>query len=104
MRDDQNGRNQALTTLRRRLSDGLATLGLIKTEPAGRVGLGRTTVSQAFQTDGPVPSAQTVAVLARALKLPVEELLALQRDAAGSGGGEWPGPGRLIGQLCAVWR
>ena len=71
---------------------------LNKTDLASRAGLGRTTVSQAFQTDGPVPSAQTVAALARALKLPAEELLALQRDAAGGGGGARPGPGRLIGE------
>ncbi|MFB7248310.1 hypothetical protein ACFCYX_38355 [Streptomyces populi] len=94
--DEQNGDNQALTELRRRLHDGLALSGLNKTQLAARTSLGRTTVSQAFQADGPVPSAQTVAVLARALKLPVEELLVLQRETAGNG--ERPGPGRLIGE------
>ncbi|MET8453505.1 helix-turn-helix domain-containing protein [Streptomyces sp. NPDC005209] len=98
MRDEQNGHNPALTELRRRLSDGLAKFGLNQTELAGRARLGRTTVSQAFQSGGPVPSERTVAALARALKLPVEELLTLQRDAAGGGGGERPGPGRLIGE------
>ncbi|MFJ9871171.1 helix-turn-helix domain-containing protein [Streptomyces sp. NPDC101165] len=96
MRDEQNRQNPALIQLRKRLSGGLAKLGLNKTELARRAGLGRTTVSEAFQTDGPVPSAQTVAALASALKLPVEEILALQQDAAR--GGKRPGPGRLIGQ------
>ncbi|MFD7935340.1 helix-turn-helix domain-containing/SEL1-like repeat protein [Streptomyces sp. NPDC059755] len=98
MRDEQNGHNPALTELRRRLDDGLARMRLNKTLLAGRAGLGRTTVSEAFQADRPVPSAQTVAALARALDLPVQELLALHRDAAGRGGGERPGPGRLIGE------
>ncbi|MEV0186821.1 helix-turn-helix domain-containing protein [Streptomyces sp. NPDC050625] len=101
MRDEQSGHSPALIELRRRLAEGLARMRLNKTDLAGRAGLGRTTVSQAFQTDGPIPSAQTVVALARALKLPVEELLALQRDAAGRGGGgsgERRGPGRLIGE------
>ncbi|MER6471551.1 helix-turn-helix domain-containing protein [Streptomyces collinus] len=99
MHDNQNGDNLALTDLRRRLEAGLAHIRLNKTDLARRAGLGRTTVSEAFQDGGPVPSAETVAALARALGLPVGELLELQRDAAGSGGGERPGPGRLIG----VW-
>nr|WP_253267621.1 helix-turn-helix domain-containing protein [Streptomyces asoensis] len=69
---------------------------LDKTALAGRAGLGRTIVSQAFQADGPVPSARTVAALAQALKLPVEELLVLRREAARGGVDERPGPGRLI--------
>ncbi|WP_405673353.1 helix-turn-helix domain-containing protein [Streptomyces canus] len=98
MRDEQNGHNPTLTELRRKLDAGLARMRLNKTDLARRTGLGRTTVSQAFQTDGPVPSAQTVTALARVLKLPVEELLALQRDAAGGESGEGSRPGRLIGQ------
>ncbi|MFJ3692125.1 helix-turn-helix domain-containing protein [[Kitasatospora] papulosa] len=69
---------------------------LNKKDLAARAGLGRTVVSQAFQTDGPRPSAETVAALARALRLPVGELLELQRDAVG--GVERPDPGRLIGE------
>ncbi len=93
--------------LRRRLAAGLAQSRLNQTQLAARAGLGRTTVSEALSSRKPVPSAQTVAALARGLQLPVEELLALQRDAAaeaaggggaGGGGGEWPGPGRLIGE------
>ncbi|MFE1927543.1 hypothetical protein ACFW91_33935 [Streptomyces asoensis] len=95
MRDEQLD-NPALTELRGKLAAGLAHMRLNKTNLAGRAGLGRTTVSEAFQADGPVPSAQTVTLLARALQLPVEDLLALQRHAAG--GGERPGPGRLIGE------
>ncbi|MGW2746571.1 hypothetical protein [Streptomyces sp. NPDC001450] len=96
--DEQNGHDPALTELRRRLEDGLARSQLNKTDLARRVGLGRTTVSAAFQSDGPVPSAETVAVLARALRLPAEELLELRRAAAGGGGGGRPGPGRAIGE------
>ncbi|MET7938235.1 helix-turn-helix transcriptional regulator [Streptomyces sp. NPDC005322] len=96
MRDEQNGNNPALAELRRMLSSGLARMRLDKTALAGRAGLGRTTVSQAFQTDGPVPSAKTVAALAQALKLPSEDLLVLQREAARSGVNDRPGPGRLI--------
>ncbi|MFE7276421.1 tetratricopeptide repeat protein [Streptomyces sp. NPDC057623] len=96
MRDEQNGRNPAVTELRRRLSSGLATMRLDKTTLARRAGLGRTTVSQAFQANGPVPSEQTVAALAQALKLPGEELLELQREAARNGGDDRPGPGRMI--------
>ncbi|MFG3207370.1 hypothetical protein [Streptomyces sp. NPDC048192] len=54
-------------------------------------------MQQAFQADGPVPSAHTVTALAGALRLPVGELLALQRVAAGGGDSERPGPGRPIG-------
>lgn len=88
----------ALAELRRRLEGGLARAGLKKMDLVAWTGLSRTTVQLAFQADGPVPSAQTVTALARALKLPVEELLALQRFAAGGGNSERPGPGRLIGQ------
>ncbi|MEE1931224.1 helix-turn-helix transcriptional regulator [Streptomyces sp. TRM 70351] len=93
-----NGGNPALTELRGKLSDGLARNRINKTELARRSELGRTTVSEAFQTGGPVPSAHTVEALARALKLPVGELLALQRDADAGGGGKRPVPGRPIEQ------
>ncbi|MFF9764733.1 hypothetical protein ACF1G4_35435 [Streptomyces caelestis] len=90
--------DSALTELRRRLEGGLARAGVKKTDLVARTRLGRTTVQLAFQTDGPVPSAQTVTALARALKLPVEKLLALQQVAAGGGSSDRPGPGRPIGQ------
>ncbi|MEU6547902.1 helix-turn-helix domain-containing protein [Streptomyces sp. NPDC046859] len=96
MHDEQRGPEQALTELRGRLADGLARMRLNKTDLAGRAGLGRTTVHEVFKADGSVPSAPTVAALARALKLPVEELLALRRDA--SGNGERSGLGKLIGE------
>ncbi|MET7816632.1 helix-turn-helix domain-containing protein [Streptomyces sp. NPDC005395] len=95
---DGNADNPALTELRGRLGDGLARNRINKTELARRSGLGRTTVSEAFQAGGPVPSAHTVQALARALKLPVGQLLALQRDADAGGGGQRPAPGRPIGQ------
>ncbi|MGW3341351.1 helix-turn-helix domain-containing protein [Streptomyces sp. NPDC001009] len=95
----------ALTELRSRLEDGLARAGLSKTQLAQATGMGRTTVSEAFQAGGPVPSARTVATLARKLRLPAEELLALRRIAAGEStdgasvvGGGAGGPGKLVGQ------
>jgi hypothetical protein len=87
----------ASAELRRRLEAGLARVGVKKTDLVARTGLSRTTVQQAFQTDGPVPSAPTVTALAAALRLPTGELLELQRVAVG-GNGERPGPGRPIGQ------
>ncbi|WP_261401077.1 helix-turn-helix domain-containing protein [Streptomyces salinarius] len=93
-----NGDNPALAQLRGKLSDGLARNRINKTELARRSGLGRTTVSEAFQTGGPVPSAHTVQTLAHALKLPAGELLALRRDADTGGGAQQPAPGRPIGQ------
>jgi len=70
MGDEQDGRNPALTELRRRLEAGLARTRLNKTQLARQAQLGRTTVSEAFQLDGPVPSAATLAAVARVLKLP----------------------------------
>ncbi|WP_328373763.1 helix-turn-helix domain-containing protein (plasmid) [Streptomyces sp. NBC_00445] len=97
--DMQNGSSPALTELRKRLSDGLARIRLNKTDLAKRAGLGRTTVQEAFRSGGPVPSAETVAALARALKLPPEELMELRRLAAAepsSGAVDASGPGRPI--------
>ncbi|WP_148588716.1 helix-turn-helix transcriptional regulator [Streptomyces sp. WAC01526] len=77
---------------------------LDKTQLAGRAGLGRTTVSAAFQTEGPVPSARTVGALARALQLPMDSLLELQLQAATKCGTTLPragsdssaGPGKPV--------
>ncbi|MFJ5551232.1 helix-turn-helix domain-containing protein [Streptomyces sp. NPDC093225] len=101
MRDEQDGRDPALTDLRARLSDGLARAGLSQTQLARRAGLGRTTVSQSLSSAGPVPSAGTVAALADALKLPVDELLELQRTAekgSGTQAADDAEPGRPIGR------
>ncbi|NWF27990.1 helix-turn-helix domain-containing/SEL1-like repeat protein [Streptomyces sp. PKU-EA00015] len=84
--------------LHNRLSDGLARARLNKSQLAVQTGLGRTTVSEAFRPDGSVPSAETVAALARVLKLPQEELLALRRAAAGPVVQDDPGPGKPIGE------
>jgi hypothetical protein len=101
-------RNTALTTLRERLEDGLAKARLTKTQLAARAELGRTTIQTAFQSNGPAPSAGTVAALAQALQLPKSELLELRRiavdgnrqSAAGdnSGDGASACPGRPIKQ------
>ncbi|MFE4658845.1 tetratricopeptide repeat protein [Streptomyces hydrogenans] len=84
----------ALAELRRRLGDGLAGRRWTKTQLARRAELGRTTVSEAFSEDG-LPSEQTVAALADALRLPREELLELRR-AATKAPSE---PGGLDGQV-----
>ncbi|UUU35733.1 hypothetical protein JIX56_41075 [Streptomyces sp. CA-210063] len=100
--EDTDDREEALTKLRELLADELANARLAKAQLAIRASLGRTTVSEAYQVGGPMPSAVTVAALARALKLPNEKrdlLLALRRRAAGEGG-EGPivrgGPGRPV--------
>ncbi|MGW4758378.1 hypothetical protein [Streptomyces chartreusis] len=95
--------NSALVQLRSKLSGGLAKLRLNKTQLAAQARLGRTTVSEAFQDGGPVPSEHTVAALAAALKLPVDDLLELRQSAARATGGaaapaHGSGPGRPIGQ------
>ncbi|MFF3623982.1 hypothetical protein [Streptomyces sp. NPDC002467] len=92
-------RDAALTALRIRLESGLARAGLTKSQLAIQACRGRTTVQEAFRTGAPAPSAETVAALARVLRLPVEELLELLRTS--TGGTEPvpntdPGPGRSI--------
>ncbi|MBP8535351.1 helix-turn-helix domain-containing protein, partial [Streptomyces sp. MK37H] len=91
----------ALTELRAKLADGLARARLTKTQLAGRAGLGRTTVQEAFRAGAPAPSAETVAALARVLRLPNAELLGLRRTAAAEIGPvlvEDLGPGKPIGE------
>ncbi|WP_328755812.1 helix-turn-helix domain-containing protein [Streptomyces sp. NBC_00271] len=83
MHDGRTKREAAHVELRRRLTDGLALAGLTKTALARRAALGRTTVQLAFQADAPAPSAETVAALARALRLPEQPLLDLRRTASG---------------------
>ncbi|MFC9249697.1 hypothetical protein ACFT7S_38335 [Streptomyces sp. NPDC057136] len=99
MQEDFDGQVLARAELHSRLADALATAGLNKTQLATRAKLGRTTVSTALAPRGDVPSAQTVAALARVLKLPANELLELQRLATGLPGADscaGRGPGRQI--------
>ncbi|SEC05003.1 TPR repeat [Streptomyces sp. 2231.1] len=98
MQDERDGNpdNPALSELRRKLNYGLARSRIDSRYLPARSELGRTTVWGALKDGAPVPSAKTVAKLAGALGLPVTELLALQRDAAGGGGGKQPVPGRPI--------
>ena len=104
MQDERNSHsdNPALTRLRVKLNDALAySRTMDRKDLPAQSGLGRTTVWGALQTGEPVPSAKTVAALARVLKLPVDELLELRRDAAGEGDqgpGERVRPGRPIGE------
>ncbi|MFE6086023.1 hypothetical protein [Streptomyces virginiae] len=95
MHDDHDGQNPALTELREGLRAGMARMRLNQTELAGLAGLGRTTVSETFSPTKPVPSHETVAALARALRLPAEELLELRRRAVEDTGVR-SGPGRPI--------
>ncbi|WP_047960364.1 MULTISPECIES: helix-turn-helix transcriptional regulator [unclassified Streptomyces] len=67
----------ALKELKRRLQDARAKGGLSMTQVAARGGLARTTLHMAFNGDG-VPSAATVASLARVLKLDQEDLLRMR--------------------------
>ncbi|AJC62006.1 hypothetical protein [Streptomyces sp. 769] len=101
MHEEHGERAAALTELREKLTDGLARARLTKTQLAAQTGLGRTTVQEAFRTDAPAPSAETVAALARVLRLPDAELLNLRRTAAtetGPVGVEDLGPGKPIGE------
>ncbi|GAA4672433.1 helix-turn-helix domain-containing protein [Streptomyces youssoufiensis] len=97
--DEQNGHSPQLIKLRGKLADGLAQARLNQTQLARRAGLGRTTVSEALSPQKPVPSAETVAALSRALQLPEAEMLALQRTAVQQAGlSTTEGPGRPIGE------
>ncbi|KMO96064.1 helix-turn-helix domain-containing protein [Streptomyces roseus] len=99
MHDEYNGQNPALTELRERLKGGMARMRLNQTDLAKRAGLGRTTVSEALSPAKPAPSPETVAALARALQLSVEELRELRRSAAEeTRDGVRSVPGRPIGK------
>ncbi|MFD6750902.1 helix-turn-helix transcriptional regulator, partial [Streptomyces anthocyanicus] len=85
--------------LREKLNSGLAGMRLNQTDLAARAGLGRTTVSEALSPKKPAPSTHTVAALARALRLPVDELLELLRKAETAAEEDARSvPGRPIGQ------
>jgi hypothetical protein len=94
--------SEAAGRLRTVLRDALAGSRLSVTQVAQRSALGRTTVSQALSELGPVPSAETVAALARALGLDAGALLELRRAACTAleprPGQLEPGPGVPIGQ------
>ncbi|WAZ26704.1 helix-turn-helix domain-containing/SEL1-like repeat protein [Streptomyces cinnabarinus] len=101
MYDGSGRRSPARDELCRRLAEGRARAGLDLTQLAHQSNLRRTTVSKALSSSGGVPSADTVAALARALRLSVGELLQLQRKAAeesGAPSAHASGPGRSIGQ------
>lgn len=100
--EEADGRENPLAKLHDKLSDGLVHKRLSKTQLATRSGLSRTTVQEAFRADGTVPSAETVAALAKALGMSEAELLDLRRRAAADRNGSAPaldeGPGRPIRQ------
>ncbi|MFE9318582.1 helix-turn-helix domain-containing protein [Streptomyces albidoflavus] len=95
-------RDAALAELRRRLGNGIALLGLTKTQLAARASLGRTTVQEAFNPKAPVPSPGTIAALAHALGLPETELLDLRRTAVGETAASSEDAGAL-GKPIAEW-
>ncbi|MFJ9080677.1 hypothetical protein ACIRO3_36390 [Streptomyces sp. NPDC102278] len=90
-------RQEALGRLRAMLADGLAAEGLSMNQLRLRARLGRTSTSQALNANAKVPSPATVVALARALRLPTQDLLALRRTAAGEGITGSGGPGKAIG-------
>ncbi|WP_316782941.1 tetratricopeptide repeat protein [Streptomyces sasae] len=96
MHDDQDDVDPAHAELCKRLKEGRARSRTNVTDLARKATLGRTTVSEAFNVHAAVPSLATVATLARAMKLPVGEMLELQRKAVQGGG--YPALGRLIGE------
>lgn len=73
----------ALAELRARLEAGLVAVHLSKSMLARRAQLGRTTVSEAFNSSADAPSAQTVGALAHALRLDPGPLLDLRAAAVG---------------------
>ncbi|MGC5007803.1 tetratricopeptide repeat protein [Streptomyces sp. NBC_00353] len=96
-----------LVELQALLDQGCAKAQLDQTRLARRAGLGRTTVSQALRGSGQVPSAATVAALAKALGLDADRLLRLrQRAVAEAGGAGGSAPGREadgVGQAIGEW-
>ncbi|WP_180303585.1 helix-turn-helix domain-containing protein [Streptomyces sp. JV178] len=101
MHDESDRHSPAQAELRRRLDEGRAAARLGQTQLAAKAGLSRTTVSKALSPRGGVPSVDTVTALAKALRLPIAELLQLRRTAAGptdAPPADVPGPGQPIGQ------
>ncbi|MFF3431380.1 NACHT domain-containing protein [Streptomyces sp. NPDC002602] len=80
-----DGQQDALARLQAQITDALAASGQSVTWLAGKSGLGRTTVSNVLNR-AEIPSARTVAALARVLKLGAEGLLELRRQAEKGGG------------------
>ncbi|WP_371545866.1 hypothetical protein OG266_13860 [Streptomyces sp. NBC_00554] len=99
MRDEQAVRDAARAELRSKLTDGLARARLAKSQLAQQTALSRTTIHQALQVGGPVPSPETVAALSRVLRLPEREMQDLRRAAIGETGPvpQVAAPGKPIG-------
>ncbi|MFE7543042.1 hypothetical protein [Streptomyces platensis] len=96
----QGRRDAARKELHKRLTDGLARVRLTKTQLARQANLGRTTVQQAFQIEGPLASPETIAALASSLRLFEAELQDLRRTAAdeATSGARDDGPGKPISE------
>jgi len=72
---------EARATLRSVLQEHLAKAALTKVQLAARTGMSRTTLQEAFSADGPVPSARTLTLLAKGLRLDADALLRLRAEA-----------------------
>ncbi|MFI5534466.1 tetratricopeptide repeat protein, partial [Kitasatospora sp. NPDC051853] len=80
-----------LVELRELLADGVARSQLTRAQLIAKSGLSRTTIHEALQDGARVPSATTVAALAKALKMPDAQLLKLRRNATGASPADAPG-------------
>ncbi|MFF4829709.1 helix-turn-helix domain-containing protein [Streptomyces sp. NPDC001312] len=104
--ETRKGNWRALAELQALLEQGRAKARLDQTQLARRAGLGRTTVSQALRAIDQVPSATTVAAMAKALGLDADRMLGLQMqadaEAQGLTGTASDGAGEGIGHpICA---
>lgn len=89
---------EAAAGLRRELGDGVARRGLSIDQVVARSGLGRTTVSLALNSTDRVPSARTVAKLARVLQLDERRLLELRMAATNTASAVVEGVGKPISE------
>ncbi|MEV7243140.1 helix-turn-helix domain-containing protein [Streptomyces sp. NPDC093248] len=105
--ETRKGNWRALTELQALLEQGRAKARLDQTQLARRAGLGRTTVSQALRAIDQVPSATTVAAMARALGLDADRMLGLQMqadtEAQGLTGTASDGAGKGIGHPISAY-
>ncbi|MEV5877463.1 helix-turn-helix transcriptional regulator [Streptomyces sp. NPDC052101] len=102
MQGDQVTPESALVELQRWLRDSAALAGLSRTQLASRSGIARTTVYEALRAGGPAPSERTVAALAKVLKLPVDDLLELQRRVVTPVGPQ-VADGLGLGRALSLW-
>ncbi|MFE5860226.1 hypothetical protein ACFQ77_06650 [Streptomyces virginiae] len=96
-------REQALAELKQRLRTAEARSRLTKAQVESVAEVGKTTVWKALHEPGSVPSQKTVMGLARAFKLPEDELLDLLAMAAGQPTGITAPTARGVGRPIGHW-